>query len=92
MSTEKIQAELAKYEASVEKAVARFPERPHLPEQRLYTPLDIKGDDMRMKSASRAFIPSPVAYSPRCTVAVSGPCVCMPASPRLKNPTSVTAC
>ncbi len=45
MSTEKIQAELAKYEASVEKAVARFPERPHLPEQRLYTPLDIKGDD-----------------------------------------------
>ena len=47
MSTEheKIQAELAKYQASVEKAVARFPERPHLPEQRLYTPLDIKDTD-----------------------------------------------
>jgi len=47
MSTEheKIQAELAKYQASVEKAVARFPERPHLPEQRLYTPLDIKETD-----------------------------------------------
>ena len=47
MSTEheKIQAELAKYQASVEKAVARFPERPHLPEQRLYTPLDVKDTD-----------------------------------------------
>lgn len=45
MSNEKIQAEKEKYEASVAKAIARFPERPHLPEQRLYTPLDIKGDD-----------------------------------------------
>ena len=45
MSNEKIQAELAKYEASVEKAISRFPERPHLPEQRLYTPLDIKDTD-----------------------------------------------
>ena len=45
MSNEKIQAELAKYEASVEKAIARFPERPHLPKQRLYTPLDIKDTD-----------------------------------------------
>ncbi len=47
MSTEheKIQAELAKYQASVEKAIARFPERDHLPEQRLYTPLDIKDTD-----------------------------------------------
>ena len=45
MSNEKIQEELAKYKASVEKAIARFPERDHLPEQRLYTPLDIKGDD-----------------------------------------------
>ena len=45
MSNEKIQAELAKYEASVEKAIACFPERPHLPKQRLYTPLDIKDTD-----------------------------------------------
>ncbi|MBQ7496601.1 MAG: methylmalonyl-CoA mutase family protein [Selenomonas sp.] len=45
MSNEKIQEELAKYKASVEKAIARFPERDHLPEQCLYTPLDIKGDD-----------------------------------------------
>lgn len=42
MSNEKIQAGLDKYNASVEKAVSRFPERPNLPEQRLYTPLDIK--------------------------------------------------
>ena len=34
MSNEKIQAELAKYEASVEKAIARFPERKHIPEKR----------------------------------------------------------
>ncbi len=45
MSNEKIQEELKKYEESVQKAVARFPEREHLPEKRLYTPLDIKGDD-----------------------------------------------
>ncbi|MBB5336631.1 methylmalonyl-CoA mutase [Pectinatus brassicae] len=47
MSTEKekIQAELDAYNASVEKAVAKFPERPNLPEQRLYTPLDIKDTD-----------------------------------------------
>ncbi len=45
MSNEKIQAELAKYEASVEKAIARFPERQHIPEKRLYTPLDIKDTD-----------------------------------------------
>ena len=38
---EKIQAGLAEYNASVEKTVARCPERGHLPEQRLSTPLDI---------------------------------------------------
>lgn len=42
---EKIQAGLAEYNASVEKTVARFPERGHLLEQRLYTPLDIEGTD-----------------------------------------------
>ena len=45
MSNEKIQAGLEKYNASVEKTVARFPERGNLPEQRLYTPLDVKGAD-----------------------------------------------
>lgn len=42
MSNENIQAGLDKYNASVEKAISRFPERQNLPEQRLYTPLDIK--------------------------------------------------
>jgi methylmalonyl-CoA mutase N-terminal domain/subunit len=45
MSNEKIQAGLDKYNESVAKATAKFPERPHLPEQRLYTPLDIEGTD-----------------------------------------------
>lgn len=47
MSTEKekIQTELDQYNASVKKAVSRFPERDNLPEQRLYTPLDLKGED-----------------------------------------------
>ena len=42
---EKIQAGLAEYDALVEKTIARFPERSNLPEQRLYTPLDIEGED-----------------------------------------------
>ena len=47
MSTEKekIQAELAKYQANVEKAIAKFPERANVPAQRLYTPLDVKDTD-----------------------------------------------
>ena len=45
MSNEKIQAELDKYEGVVAKAIAKFPERTNLPEQRLYTPLDIAGAD-----------------------------------------------
>ena len=45
MSKEKIQEGLAKYEASVEKVTSKFPERKNLPEQRLYTPLDVKGED-----------------------------------------------
>ena len=45
MSNEKIQAELDKYEGVVAKAIAKFPERANLPEQRLYTPLDIAGAD-----------------------------------------------
>ena len=36
---------MEKYNASVEKAIARFPERANLPEQRLYTPLDIEDTD-----------------------------------------------
>ena len=45
MSNEKIQAGLDKYNATVEKAAAKFPMRPSIPEQGLYTPLDIKDTD-----------------------------------------------
>ena len=45
MSNEKIQAELDKYEGVIAKAIAKFPERANLPEQRLYTPLDVAGPD-----------------------------------------------
>ena len=42
MSNEKIQAGLDQYNATVEKATAKFPARPNIPAQGLYTPLDIK--------------------------------------------------
>lgn len=42
---EKIQAGLDQYNASVEKTIAKFPERTNIPSQRLYTPLDIEGED-----------------------------------------------
>ena len=45
MSNEKIQAGLDKYNAAVEKATAKFPARQSIPEQGLYTPLDIKDTD-----------------------------------------------
>ena len=45
MSNEKIQAELDQYNANVEKATAKFPARPNIPAQGLYTPLDIKETD-----------------------------------------------
>lgn len=45
MSNENIKAELEKYEAAREKAVAKFPERKNLPEKPIYTPLDIEGTD-----------------------------------------------
>ena len=43
---------------------------------------------MKKTSAIPANIPSPVAYSRPCIAANSGPCVCMLASPLLKNPTN----
>ena len=89
MSNEKIQAGLDKYNASVEKAVSRFPERPHLPEQRLYTPLDIKDTDYAEEIGFPGMYHILVAYSLPCTEDVSGPCVCMQASPLLLSPTSV---
>lgn len=45
MSNENLKAKLAEYDAKVEKATARFPERNNLPEQRIYTPLDVEGTD-----------------------------------------------
>ena len=45
MSNENIKAGLEKYTASVEKTLAKFPERKNVPEQRLYTPLDLGDQD-----------------------------------------------
>ena len=45
MSNDKSPAELDKDNAAVEKAPAKFPARPHIPEQGLYTPLDIQETD-----------------------------------------------
>lgn len=43
MSNENLKAKLAEYEAKVEKATAKFPERKNVPAQSIYTPLDIEG-------------------------------------------------
>ena len=45
MSNDKVKADLAAYEAKVEKAIAKFPERANIPKQRIYTPLDIQDTD-----------------------------------------------
>jgi methylmalonyl-CoA mutase N-terminal domain/subunit len=45
MSNENLKAKVAEYNAKVEKAAAKFPERKNLPEQRLYTPVDVEGLD-----------------------------------------------
>ena len=44
MSNEQIKAGLDAYNAQVEKAIAKFPERANVPAQRIYTPLDCEGD------------------------------------------------
>lgn len=49
MSNEQLKAKLEEYTAKVEKAIAKFPERKHIPEQRLYTPLDIEGTNYEEK-------------------------------------------
>mgnify|MGYP003266233565 FL=1 len=41
MTNQNIKQGLENYEAKVNKAIAKFPERPHLTEKRLYTPLDL---------------------------------------------------
>jgi methylmalonyl-CoA mutase N-terminal domain/subunit len=45
MSNENIKTGLEAYNAKVAKAIAKFPERGNLPEQRLYTPLDVEKTD-----------------------------------------------
>ncbi|MCE5285396.1 MAG: methylmalonyl-CoA mutase family protein [Pelosinus sp.] len=45
MSNENVKTGLEAYNAKVAKAIARFPERGNLPEQRLYTPLDVEKTD-----------------------------------------------
>lgn len=45
MSNENLKAKLADYTAKIEKAAAKFPERKNIPEQGIYTPLDIEGTD-----------------------------------------------
>ncbi|MBQ8682166.1 MAG: methylmalonyl-CoA mutase family protein [Selenomonadales bacterium] len=43
--SENIKAALEAYTSTVEKAIAKFPERPNLPEQRIYTPDDLGDQD-----------------------------------------------
>lgn len=45
MSNENLKAKLAEYDAKVEKATAKFPERKNVPAKRIYTPLDIEGTE-----------------------------------------------
>ena len=45
MSNENLKAKLAEYDAKVQKAIAKFPERNNLSEKRIYTPLDVEGTD-----------------------------------------------
>ena len=44
MNTKELQQDFAAYNAKVEKSTAKSPERAHLNEQRLYTPLDLPKD------------------------------------------------
>lgn len=88
---EDLQLSLDAYDAKVAKAIAKFPERQHLSEKRLYTPLDI--DENLIITVNSAFpvsIPSPVAYSPQCTEAACGLCVLMQALPLPKKQMPVT--
>lgn len=57
MSNETLKAKLAEYNAKVEKAIAKFPERKHIPEQRMYTPLDIENTDYEKEISFPGFYP-----------------------------------
>ncbi|MDF2564255.1 MAG: methylmalonyl-CoA mutase [Massilibacillus sp.] len=45
MSNENLKAKLAEFDAKVEKATAKFPERKNVPAKRIYTPLDIENTE-----------------------------------------------
>lgn len=49
MANDKMKALVAKYQADVEKALEKFPERSNLEVNRLYTPVDIEGFDYETK-------------------------------------------
>ena len=91
MANETLKAGFDAYMADADAKCQKFPERANLEPNRLYTPLDVEGFDYEKDLGFPGNILSPVAFSLPCTVANSGPCVCMPASPLLKNPTNVIA-
>ena len=90
MSNESLKAKLAAYNDTYAKQCAKHPERVGLKHKNLYTPLDLEGFDYERDLGYPGEYHTPVAYSRPCTVANSGPCVCMLVSPPLKNPTNVT--
>lgn len=49
MANDNLKAQVEKYHADVEKALAKFPERNNLEVNRLYTPMDIEGFDYETK-------------------------------------------
>ena len=92
MSNEKIQAELAKYEASVEKATARF-QNVHICRSSAFirhSTLRIR--TMQMSSVSLVSIRIRAVCSRQCTVVAFGRCACTQAFRQRKNRISVTAC
>ena len=95
MANETLKAGFDAYMAKADAASAKFPlpalnsPNVHTWNRTVCTPLWIsKALIMKKTSAIPANIPSPVAYSRPCIAANSGPCVCMLASPLLKNPTN----
>ena len=58
---EDLQLSLDAYDAKVAKAIAKFPERQHLSEKRLYTPLDI---DEKFDYNSKLGFPGHVSLHP----------------------------
>ncbi|MBP2664293.1 MAG: scpA 1, partial [Firmicutes bacterium] len=44
-NTESLKQKMAEYTGKVEKALTKFPERKNLPQNRVYTPLDVQGLD-----------------------------------------------